>query len=135
MSMDDKRRHEFVLMVGNRLRILREKSGLTQTQLADRVGVSQSLIAQIESGKKRLYVDLLYDIVNVLLVPPTYLLEDGSDIVRHSDDQKIKALEQQVASLTHDVQQLQRCLIEISSRSVKSSGIVRSVRKTNIPDG
>jgi len=48
------------------LRILRLKAGLTQTELARRAGVSQSLIARIESGKVNPRVSTLMKIYTAL---------------------------------------------------------------------
>jgi ribosome-binding protein aMBF1 (putative translation factor) len=39
------------LSVGMKIRDLRETAGLTQKQLADRMGVSQQVIARLESGE------------------------------------------------------------------------------------
>lgn len=39
------------LTVGMKIRDLRENAGLTQKQLADRMGVSQQVIARLESGE------------------------------------------------------------------------------------
>jgi HTH-type transcriptional regulator / antitoxin HipB len=41
------------LMIEQRLAALREKRGLTQTQLARRLGVSQAMVAKLESGRSR----------------------------------------------------------------------------------
>ena len=38
--------------IGENIRHLREKSGITQTELARRVGISRPMLAQIERGTK-----------------------------------------------------------------------------------
>lgn len=45
---------------------LREAEGLTQTELAERLGVDQSMISHIENGRKDPGVKLLIDIAEVL---------------------------------------------------------------------
>ena len=40
------------LKIGNRIMALREEDGLTQAQLAERVGVSQATVSQWESGTR-----------------------------------------------------------------------------------
>ena len=44
----------------------RKAAGLTQTQLADRLGKSQSFIARLESGQRRVYVVELMELAKVL---------------------------------------------------------------------
>jgi transcriptional regulator with XRE-family HTH domain len=44
----------------------RKAAGMTQAQLAERVGKSQSFIARLESGKRRIYVVELLMLAEVL---------------------------------------------------------------------
>jgi transcriptional regulator with XRE-family HTH domain len=52
--------------IGSRLRQERERDGLSQRELARRLGVSASLISQIESGQSKPSVSTLYAIVTEL---------------------------------------------------------------------
>jgi transcriptional regulator with XRE-family HTH domain len=52
--------------IGPRLREERVRSGLSQRELARRLGLSPSLISQLESGQSRPSVGTLYSIVNEL---------------------------------------------------------------------
>ncbi len=45
---------------------VRKRQGLTQRELAEKVGVSRGLIAQVESGDRRAYGSLRTRIANVL---------------------------------------------------------------------
>lgn len=45
---------EFLLVVGDRIRHWRQLRGLTQAQLAERVGVSRLTINEYEQGKKNM---------------------------------------------------------------------------------
>ena len=51
--------------MGN-IRAARENNGLTQAELADRAGVSQPLIARIESNNVDPTIDTLYSVVAAL---------------------------------------------------------------------
>jgi len=53
-------------MVTNELRKLREKSGLTQKQLADAAGVSQGAISQSETGVTQLSPATLEHVIRAL---------------------------------------------------------------------
>ena len=46
-------------MLANRLKELREKNGLTQEQVANYLGVDQSLITRIEKGERNIQVSYL----------------------------------------------------------------------------
>ncbi len=52
--------------IGERLRVERQAHGLSLRHLADRLGVSPSLISQIETGRARPSVSTLYAIANEL---------------------------------------------------------------------
>lgn len=55
--------------IGARLRQRREQLGLSLREVARRVGVSPSLVSQIETGKARPSVSTLYALVRVIDVP------------------------------------------------------------------
>ncbi len=53
-------------MIGARLRQLRREAGLTTQQLADRVGVTQSQISQVETGRSAASIVTLFKISRAL---------------------------------------------------------------------
>lgn len=52
--------------IGEKLRKLREESGMTQKELAKKLEVSRPLITQLERGTKVLSMNLAIDIAKVL---------------------------------------------------------------------
>jgi transcriptional regulator with XRE-family HTH domain len=60
--------------MGERLRLARQRRGLTLRELAERLGVSPSMISQIETGRASPSVSTLYAIVNELDVSLDELL-------------------------------------------------------------
>lgn len=60
---------------GKVLKKIREKRGLTQTALADKVGVHQVTIARIETGERNPSMDLLQRLAKTLRVKVGKLLE------------------------------------------------------------
>ncbi|MFC0179962.1 XRE family transcriptional regulator [Thorsellia kenyensis] len=76
--------------LANRFLLAREFKGLTQKQLADKVGVSQSSIFKIESGQTLKPRDI-YDLAKVLSVSVEWLksgrLEDHQDALLDIDDE------------------------------------------------
>ncbi len=53
----------------------REKAGLTQTELADRLGEYQSFVARLESGQRRIDVVELMTIAEALGQNPARIIE------------------------------------------------------------
>ena len=60
---------------GNRLRELSKRAGLTQTQLADRTGVSQTRISQIENGEDSMTVQWMRAFARAIGCAPADLLD------------------------------------------------------------
>jgi transcriptional regulator with XRE-family HTH domain len=70
--------------IGDRLRAERTKAGISQRELARRLGLSASLISQLESGLSKPSVGTLYAIVTELDLSLDKLLR-GDDNPRRSD--------------------------------------------------
>ena len=90
--MKKKYRHAF----GSKLRTVRERKGLTMKQVAAQVGVTESLISQIEREKVSPSIDTLLSISEVLEIDLEYLFRDfrtdkAVTIVR-KDDRNVRGL-------------------------------------------
>jgi transcriptional regulator with XRE-family HTH domain len=70
--------------IGDRLREERVKAGLSQRELARRLGLSASLISQLESGQSRPSVGTLYSIVTELGVSLDSVIR-GGDVASPAD--------------------------------------------------
>jgi transcriptional regulator with XRE-family HTH domain len=64
----------FLRELGQRIADLRKDAGLTQTQLADKVGVSQQIIASYENGKRNFPVGRLLEVAEALNISASELL-------------------------------------------------------------
>ena len=53
-SMNDDRKRELCKILAKNLSVLREKAGITQNELADRLGFSRQTISAIESQKREM---------------------------------------------------------------------------------
>lgn len=62
--------------VGGRIRQRRKMLGLSQTELADRIGVKFQQVQKYESGVNRVAASRLWKIATTLKVPITYFFED-----------------------------------------------------------
>lgn len=65
--------------IGRQLQLAREEAGLSQEQLAARVGCSQSTLSNYEKGKRRIYLAQLEKIAEVLQKPIDYFMQPLSD--------------------------------------------------------
>ena len=59
---------DILVLVGNRIRQLRKEARLTQSDLADKAGLSTNFIALLEKGKRSASIDTLFRIAQVLKV-------------------------------------------------------------------
>jgi putative transcriptional regulator len=60
----------------NRVRELREAKGLSQSKLADAMGVSQTIVSRIEKGSQALSDEQMIQIAGVFDVHPVELIDD-----------------------------------------------------------
>ena len=66
--------------IGLKVSKLREQQGLTTTELAKRVGISQAQISRLENGKQGFRSSTLAKIAHALGVKPVYFfLEEGQE--------------------------------------------------------
>lgn len=63
------------MSVGENIRVLRERSGMSQAQLAEKAGVSQAMMCQIERGTKNPSLQVGKEIARALNVTIESLLE------------------------------------------------------------
>lgn len=72
--------------IGWRIQRAREENGLTQEELAARLGCTQSALSNYELGKRRLYLNLLNQIAQVLNKPLDYFMEAPVEAGDNIDD-------------------------------------------------
>ena len=67
-----------MINAGNQVRIARKKSGLTQEELAERIGKNSNLLARWERGEVEMKVDTIMSIAKALNLSISQLLEDDT---------------------------------------------------------
>jgi transcriptional regulator with XRE-family HTH domain len=73
---------------GNRLRDLRKRAGLTQSELADATGVSQPAISQIENGVLSMDIQWMRSFARILNCSAADLLDDDDNPDRLDDEER-----------------------------------------------
>jgi transcriptional regulator with XRE-family HTH domain len=70
---------ETVRMVGRNLRTARKAAGLTQSQLAERAGVVQSYVGQIERSEKNVTLEVLVALCAGLGIEAAVLMQPAAE--------------------------------------------------------
>lgn len=65
--------------IGKRLQLAREEAGLSQEQLAVKIGCSQSTLSNYEKGRRRLYLAQLEKIAEELQKPIEFFMQPLAD--------------------------------------------------------
>ena len=60
--------------IGKRIKDLRIESGMTQTQLAQKIGVATNTVSQYEKGLSKTSIDVIVNLAFVLQTTTDYLL-------------------------------------------------------------
>lgn len=84
--------HPVDVHVGKRVRHRRWLIGMTQQQLAERVGIKFQQIQKYETGANRISASRLWDIADALEVPVSFFfegLEDEQAVEKTADDKKM----------------------------------------------
>jgi transcriptional regulator with XRE-family HTH domain len=71
--------------IGKRIQQAREEDGITQEELAARLGCTQSALSNYELGKRRLYLNLLTQIAQVLNRPLEYFMDTSAEDTDRDD--------------------------------------------------
>jgi transcriptional regulator with XRE-family HTH domain len=66
--------------IGIRIQQAREELGITQQELAARLGCTQAALSNYELGKRRLYLASLERIASALGKPLSYFTEPAADV-------------------------------------------------------
>lgn len=100
--------------IGHNVHKYRISAGLTQEELAEKVGIGASFIARIESGQKIMSVPVLYKIAEALHVSTDMLLYDKMDI---STSEKVQTIINSYSpeTISHAEKILRLCLSILES--------------------
>ncbi len=93
MTQDSKK---FFKELGVRVAALRKEQGLTQTQIAEMLGISQQLVASYEVGRRRIPVSALPTLARALAMPIETLLGVSNGTAKRGPTPK---LQQQMARI------------------------------------
>lgn len=75
--------------IGQRIRKIRKARGLSQEELAEKIGISTTHMSHIETGNTKLSLPVFVDLATVLEVRTDELLSDSSPSVRSASIEEI----------------------------------------------
>lgn len=94
--------------VGKRIKIVRQRNGLTQEQLAEHVGLSPKYISGIERGVENPTMDILLRVAKILGVEPYDLFlfgesEESEKALRKGIEKMVREADREKLQLYFDV--------------------------------
>ena len=94
--------------VGKRIKIVRQRNGLTQDQLAEQVGLSPKYISGIERGVENPTMDILLRVATMLGVEPYDLFlfgesEESEKALRKGIEKMVREADREKLQLYFDV--------------------------------
>ena len=72
-------------LLGKKIKTYREKKGLTQEELAEKIGINSRSVSLIECGTNFITADTLTNIINALDVSPKALFDFDDDYVNKKE--------------------------------------------------
>ena len=78
-------------MISESLRLLRRFSGLSQTEMAQRLGVAKSWISSIEAGKKEPTYALLQNYARVMDIPLSSIMFFAEQIDQSKPSERVRS--------------------------------------------
>lgn len=110
---------KFLQTLGGRMAELRKQQGLSQTQLADLLGISQQLVAFYERGQRRVPIDLLPGVARLLGVSVEELLGLSAGAARRGPTPKFQ---QQLERINRLPRAKQRFVMEMLDAVLTQAG-------------
>lgn len=86
--------NETATVIGKRLADLRKEKGITQKQLADRLGLTQPMVSEYERGSLRLHGEMIIQITEILGISADDLLGRTKIAPRPKSGRLMKRLQQ-----------------------------------------
>lgn len=120
---------EYMSSLGEKIKEARKNKGLTTTQLAEMIDVSQGYISHLENNrKKNPSPEILQKIANVLEIPQTDLMIkagyiDSDDLFVEMDKgtEKLQETHDQVKKLNEKLTSLSQAIFDLNKQNSKTS--------------
>lgn len=105
-------------LVGKRVQDLRKSKGMTGTDLAEKLGLAQSYVSNLENGRRSWKVEMLADIANILDVRMVdfFVEEDESTRLAKIENllEQVREMEKKYNRLVKDAEERAKKISETS---------------------
>lgn len=102
--------------IGKRLKSQRMRLGISQVELADKVGLTFQQIQKYESGKNRISSSRLYQFTKLLDINPMYFFDD-LEMIQNQDFSENNIQDPEISRQSAD---LLRCFCKIEDPKIRS---------------
>lgn len=116
--MDSISKSDIDKIFGKILRKFRKKSGLTQEQLAEQLGISLKYISRIENGNNGIKTQTLIKYMNILKITPNTLYKE---FITDSQTKKNIELTEKICSLSEEKKVFITSVIDLLNDMVKTN--------------
>jgi transcriptional regulator with XRE-family HTH domain len=106
--------HKVDILVGKRIRIRRMQLSMSQTELANKLGITFQQVQKYENGSNRVSCSRLYEIAKCLSTPITFFFSD-TDIEKSG----VELIDDVELSQMNDAVRLVTAFRKISSRNTR----------------
>lgn len=94
--------------IGKRIQKAREEAGLSQSELASRLGITQAALSNYELGKRRLHLAKLDGLAAALGKPLAYFIEEPKVAQEAWDEERLDESISEMISLWYDMPEDER---------------------------
>lgn len=109
--------------VGDHIRKIRLKKGISQQFIADSIGISQSKFNRIENGKSDVLLNDLLEICQILRI--NYI-----ELLQSTQSEEAKTDELEISDLYKEIKSLKNQLFEIKEHLYSNRGGVNSLKES-----
>ncbi|WP_340153616.1 helix-turn-helix transcriptional regulator [uncultured Marivirga sp.] len=105
------------MSIGDHIRKIRLKKGISQQFIADRIGISQSKFNRIENGKSDILLNDLLEMCQILRINYIELIQSNQ-----SGKDNVDETEAEISHLCKEIKSLKRELLEIKEHLYSNRG-------------
>jgi|Deesub1362B_J571_1020462.scaffolds.fasta_scaffold00082_75 transcriptional regulator with XRE-family HTH domain len=110
--------------IGKTIRKYRQRAGLTQMQLAEKLGITYQQVQKYEKGKSNITIERLYQIAEALRVSPAALLPDRERLFSLEEEKhnyEVEKAEEKIVKLFRKIknQRLRKAILNLLKELTK----------------
>ncbi|HZG81581.1 MAG TPA: helix-turn-helix transcriptional regulator [Brevibacillus sp.] len=93
-------------LMGHRIKMIREKLGLSQDELANKLGMNRTNVSNYESGRTVPPGNVIKELADILKTNADFLLGRTDDHTAIKNESELSEIDEEIRSLARDIQNL-----------------------------